>query len=127
VRVGQLVDVSILGARMARFLDQLREIRGLPETLVTDNGPEMTSKEMFFWSQQTAVKLHFIQSGKPTQTAFVESVNGQFRDGCLNQHWFRDLTNARRIIDDWRNHYNTTRPHSSLDYTPPAVFESLVA
>jgi len=127
VCVGQLVDVSISGARVARYLDQLRELRGLPGTLVMDNGTEFTSKAMFFWSQETRVKLHFIQPGKPTQNAFVESFNGRFRDGCLNQQWFRDLADARCIIDDWREHYNMTRPHSSLGYVPPAVFESKVA
>ena len=127
VCVGQLVDLSISGARVVRYLKQLSELRGLPKTLVMDNGPEMTSKAMFFWSQKARVKLHFIQPGKPTQNAFVESFNGRFRDGCLNQQWFRDLADARRIIDDWREHYNTTRPHSSLGYTPPAVFEAQVA
>ena len=57
----------------------------------------------------------------------VESFNGRFRDGCLNQQWFRDLADARCIIEDWRVHYNMTRPHSSLGYVPPAVFESKVA
>ena len=127
VCVGQLVDLSISGARMVRYLDQLKESRGLPQAIVLDNGPEMTSKAMFFWSQLTKVKLHFIQPGKPTQNAFVESFNGRFRDGCLNQHWFYDLTDARRIIDDWRDHYNDIRPHSSLGYTPPAVYEARVA
>jgi len=73
------------------------------------------------------VKLHFIQPGKPTQNAFVGSFNGRFRDGCLNQHWFRDLDDARRIIEDWRRHYNAVRRHSPLGYVPPAVFESKVA
>jgi len=86
----------------------------LPGPLVLDNGPEMTSKAMFFWSEEARVKLHFIQPGKPTQNAFVESFNGRFRNGCRNQQWFRDLVDARRIIDDWREHYNMTRPHSSL-------------
>jgi len=90
-------------------------------------GPEMTSKPMFFWSQQTQVKLHFIQPGKSTQYAFVESFNGKFRGGCLNQHWFQDLADARRIIANWREHCNTTRPHSALGYSPPAVFESKVS
>ena len=63
------------------------------------------------------MKLHFIQPGKPTQNAFVESFNGRFRDGCLNQQWFVDLADARRIIAAWRDHYNTVRPHSSLGYT----------
>ncbi len=127
VCVQPLVDLSISGARVVRYLNQLSELRGLPKTLVLDNGPEMTSKAMFFWSQKTRVKLHFIQPGKPPQNAFVESFNGRFRDGCLNQQWFRDLADARQIIDDWHEHYNTTRPHSSLGYTPPAVFEAQVA
>ena len=117
VCVGQLVDLSISGSRMARLLDELKETRGLPKTLVLDNGPEMTSKAMFFWSRQHGVKLHFIQPGKPTQNAFVESFNGRFRDGCLNQQWFVDLADARRIIAAWRDHYNTVRPHSSLGYS----------
>jgi len=127
VCVGQLVDLSISGSRMVRVLDELRETRGLPKTLVLDNGPEMTSKAMFFWSRQHGVKLHFIQPGKPTQNAFIESFNGRFRDGCLNQHWFRDLADARQIVATWRNHYNTVRPHSSLGYTPPALFEERAA
>ena len=127
VCVGQLVDLCISGLRLVRYLNQLRETRGLPRTLVLDNGPEMTSKAMFLWIQEARVKLHFIQPGKQTQNAFVESFNGRFRDGCLNQQWLRDLVDGRRIIDDWREHYNMTRPHSSLGYAPPAVFESKVA
>lgn len=127
VCVGQLVDLSISGQRMARFLDQLDEIRGLPKSIVMDNGTEMTSKAMFFWSQKTGVKLNFIQPGKPTQNAFVESFNGKFRDGCLNQHWFLNIEDARQIIDQWRKHYNQVRPHSSLGYLPPRVYEEQAA
>ena len=123
VCVGQLTDLSISGERMARYLDQLGQSRGLPKRIVMDNGPEMTSKAMFLWSQQTGVKLHFIQPGKPTQNAFVESFNGRFRDGCLNQQWFRNLEDARRIIDAWRTDYNEIRPHSSLGYQSPAALE----
>lgn len=122
VCVGQLVDVSISGARIARFLDDLGKTRGLPATLVSDNGPELTSKAMFLWAQRAGVRLHFIQPGKPTQNAFVESFNGKFRDCCLNQHWFQNLDDARRTIDTWRKHYNEVRPHSSLGRLPPAVY-----
>lgn len=125
--VGQLVDTSISGARMARFLDQLGGEFGMPRTIVMDNGTEMTSKAMFFWSQQTGTKLHFIQPGKPTQNAFVESFNGKFRDSCLNQHWFINLDDARRTIDVWRHHYNNERPHSSLGYLTPSDFERKAA
>lgn len=125
--VGQLVDTSISGHRMTRYLDELKSQRGLPQTIVMDNGPELTSKAMFFWGKANGVRLHFIQPGKPTQNAFVESFNARFRDGCLNQHWFKDLTEARGIIEQWRTHYNEVRPHSSLGYQPPALFEEQVA
>ncbi len=74
------------------------------------------------WSQRTATTLHFIQPGKPTQNAFVESFNGKFRDYCLDLHWFASLEDAREEIETWRNHYNHVRPHLSLGKKPPAVF-----
>jgi putative transposase len=64
------------------------------------------------------VELHFIQPGKPTQNAYVESFNGKFRDECLNEHWFTSLADAQRQIEVWRDDYNRVRPHSSLDLTP---------
>ncbi len=73
-------------------------------------------------SQRTSVKLHFIQPGKPTQNAFVESYNGKFRDACLNEHWFVTIADARRTIEIWRIHYNTVRPHSSLGNQTPEQF-----
>jgi len=123
--VGQLVDTSISGARMARFLSELG--RPLPKTIVCDNGPELTCKAMFFWAHDHRVKLHFIQPGKPTQNAFVESFNGRFREGCLNQHWFRSLEHARAVIERWHVHYNEERPHSSLQFMTPAAFAAQVA
>ena len=71
---------------LIRERDQLARTRSLPGTIVLDNGPELTSKAMFFWSRRTGVKLHFIQPGKPTQSAFVDSFNGKFRDTCLSPH-----------------------------------------
>ena len=90
--------------------------------LLSDNGPEMTSKAMFLSSERSGVRLHFIRPGKPMENAFVESLNGKFRDTCLNEHWFMDIMEARRRIETWRVHYNEERPHSSLDRLPPAVF-----
>ncbi|CAN8139491.1 transposase [uncultured Thiomicrorhabdus sp.] len=125
--IGQLVSVSISGRQVARFLEKLIEVRGKPNGIVCDNGTEFTSKAMFFWSKETSVKLQFIQPGKPTQNAFVESLNGKFRNECLNQHWFRTLDEAKYEIDQWREHYNHVRPHSSLNYLPPAVYAKQVA
>ena len=120
--VGQSAEVSISGRRVARFLDQLGDVRDLPAIIVCENGQEFTNKGMFFWVKEQGVKLGFIQPGKPTQNAFIESLNGKFRNECLNQHWFRSLEEARREIDKWREHYNTVRPYSSLGYLPPVEF-----
>ena len=117
---GQIVDFSVSGARLARFLDELAT--PLPREIVMDNGPELTSKAMFLWSQRTGVALRFIQPGKPIQNAFVESFNGRFRDTCLNEHWFTAIHEARRIIEGWRRHYNEERPHSSLGYLTPCAY-----
>ena len=119
----QIVDFSISGHRLARELDQLRM---LPKTIVCDNGPELTCKAMYFWSQRRGVKLHFIQPGKPTQNAFVESFNGKFRSYCLDMHWFSSIGDARTTIDNWRYHYNHEKPHRAHG-KPPAVFAAEVA
>jgi putative transposase len=123
----QVVDFSLSGLRVAKELERLAEHRPLPKTIVCDNGPEFTGKTMFFWSQQSGVKLHFIQPGKPTQNAFVESFNGKFREYCLNLNWFAGIDDARTTINKWRTHYNHVRPHRSLGKKPPAVFASEVA
>lgn len=125
--VGQLVSVSINGQMVARFLSQLIEQRAKPKTIICDNGTEFTSKAMFFWANENNVKLGFIQPGKPTQNAFVESLNGKFRNECLNQHWFRTLHEARYEIEMWREHYNHVRPHSSLNYRSPVEFAEQAA
>jgi putative transposase len=121
----QVVDFSISGERVSRSLSELAHTRGLPAQIVSDNGPEFTSKSMFLWAQHSNVKLHFIQPGKPTQNAFVESYNGKFRDACLNEHWFVSIADARRHIEGWRIHYNTIRPHSSLGNQTPAMFRQI--
>jgi putative transposase len=125
--VGQLVAYSISGVQVARFLNQLIEQRSAPDQITCDNGTEFTSKAMFFWQKESGVKLAFIQPGKPTQNAFVESLNGRFRRECLDQHWFRSLEEATEIIDAWRDHYNNERPHSTLNYMTPAAFAKRAA
>jgi putative transposase len=113
------VDTSLSGARVARALDALIAEHGRPTALLTDNGPEFTSRAVEVWAYQNTVELRFIQPGKPTQNAFVESFNGRFRDECLNEHWFESLAEAREVIEEWRLDYNQVRPHSSLgDLTP---------
>jgi putative transposase len=116
------VDTSISGSRVARVLDRIAEARGLPKTIVMDNGTELTSLAMLAWSAEHRVRLHYIAPGKPTQNAFIESFNGKFRDECLNESSFASLQEARDIIESWRTDYNEQRPHRSLGQLTPNAF-----
>jgi putative transposase len=116
------VDTSLGGLRVRRVLDRIASDRGLPEAIVLDNGPEFRGRALAAWSEERGVRLEFIQPGKPAQNAFAESFNGRLRDECLNANWFTSLSDARRKIEDWRQDYNQQRPHSSLNYLPPAEF-----
>jgi len=120
--LGIEVDFSLSGVRMARALDAIGSVRGFPEYIVLDNGPEMTSLAMLQWSLQRGVRLHFIDPGKPTQNGFIESFNGKFRDECLNENQFISLNEAREIIERWRIDYNAFRPHASLGNRTPEEF-----
>jgi putative transposase len=116
------VDTSIPGARVVRVLERLRDLRGVPEVLVADNGPEFAGQALDVWAYEQGVKLHFIEPGKPVQNAFIESFNGRMRDECLNEHWFMSLAEARETIESWRRDYNEVRPHSSLGNRTPQEF-----
>jgi putative transposase len=116
------VDTSLPGARVVRAPEGIAAQRGLPETLLMDNGPELTSRALDQWAYERGVELRFIDPGKPVQNAFIESFNGRFRDGCLNQHRRTSLAQARRIVEAWRLDYNGDRPHSALGYRTPGEF-----
>jgi len=116
------VDTSITGARVVRVMERLREQRGLPQILVTDNGPEFAGRALDVWAYEHGVRLHFIEPGKPVQNAFIESFNGKMRDECLNEHWFLSLGEARQMIEAWRRDYNEVRPHTSLGNRTPQEF-----
>lgn len=117
------VDTSFSGERLARILRALGAGESVFPMLVSDNGPEFTSKAMDQWAFAKKVPLHFIRPGKPTENAYAESFNGKFRDECLNAQWFGDLDHARQLIAAWRDDYNDVRPHSSLDGLTPSEYE----
>lgn len=119
---GILVDFSIGGQLVSRFLDQLIEQHGKPANTLTDNGTEFTSKAMYFWSEERNIPLNFIEPGKPSQNGFIESFNGRLRDECLNEMLFRNSEHARVVIETWREHYNQARPHSALGYLTPMEY-----
>ena len=116
------VATSLPGTSVVRVFDRLREMRDIPEIVVTDNGPEFTGRALGEWVLDHGVKLAFIRPGKPIENAFIESFNGRFRDECLNEHWFRSVEDAKSRIEAWRCEYNTERPHSSLGHLTPAEY-----
>lgn len=116
------VDRSLKSEKLVAALNTIKLFRQLPDEIVCDNGPELISQNMDIWSYKNHVKLKFIQPGKPTQNAFVESFNGKFRNECLSQHWFLNIEDAQREIEQWRLDYNQNRPHRSLKMKTPNEF-----
>lgn len=119
------VDTSITGDSVARELERLKFIRGLPKKIICDNESEFVNKAMNQWAFRNGVELSFIQPGKPIQNAFIESFNGKLRASCLEENWFMDLQHARQVIEDWRIEYNTDRPNKPLGKLTPAEFAKM--
>ena len=122
-----VADTSLSGVRVGRELDAAIAIRGRPQTIVSDNGTELTSAAILRWSQETSIDWHYIAPGKPTQNAFIESFNGRLRDELLNETLFTSLAHARAVLHAWKDDYNTVRPHSALGNVPPTVYAKLSA
>ena len=101
-------------------LGQLFVERGAPAYLRSDNGPEFTAAAVRGWLERLQVQTLFIEPGCPWENGYVESFIGKLRDELLNGEIFYTLHEARVLIEQWRCHYNTLRPHSSLKYRPPA-------
>jgi putative transposase len=94
--------------------------RGVPEHIRSDNGAEMTAKIVRSWLAKLGTQTLYIEPGSPWENGYCESFNGKLRDECLNGEIFYSLKEATVVIEQWRNQYNTIRPHSSLNYRPPA-------
>jgi putative transposase len=120
-----VADTSLSGVRVGRELDAVIARRGRPQTIVSDNGTEFTSMAILGWSQETQIAWHYIAPGKPTQNAFIESFNGRLRDELLNETLFASLDHAREVLANWKDDYNTVRPHSAIGNVPPATYAKL--
>jgi putative transposase len=101
-------------------LSDLFILRGVPGHIRSDNGPEFIAKAVREWIVAVGAKTAFIEPGSPWENGYCESFNSKLRDELLNGEIFYSLAEARIIIESWRRHYNTERPHSSLGYKPPA-------
>jgi len=95
-------------------------LRGTPGYVRSDNGPEFTAKAVRRWLNDLEVTTLFIEPGSPRENGYIESFNGKLRDELLNREVFTTLTEARVLTKEWRNEYHQIRPHSALNYRPPA-------
>jgi putative transposase len=103
-------------------LQYLFAVRGAPEHVRSDNGPEFIAKELQRWLQRATVNTLYIQKASPWENGYVESFNGKLRDELLNRELFLSVPEARYVLDEWRAKYNHRRPHGSLGWQTPAAY-----
>lgn len=116
IRVGRKLGA----ADVIDVLSDLFILRGTPGHVRSDNGPEFAATAVKEWISGVGARTAFIEPGSPWENGYVESFNGKLRDELLNAEVFNTLAEAKVLIEGWRRHYNTVRPHSSLRYRPPA-------
>src|SRR5246127_3376988 len=101
-------------------LSDLFILRGIPAHIRSDNGPEFGAKAVQEWIAAVGAKTAYIERGSPWENGYIESFNARLRDELLNGEIFYSLREAQIVIESWRRHYNTIRPHASIGYKPPA-------
>ncbi|HCT9736638.1 IS3 family transposase [Morganella morganii] len=116
------IDLNLPALRVLRVLDRIAANRGYPAMLRMDNGPEFISLALAEWAEKHAVKLEFIQLGKPTQNTFIERFNRTYRTEILDFYLFRTLNEVREITEKWLSEYNCERPHESLNNMTPEEY-----
>ncbi|NNF78095.1 MAG: IS3 family transposase [Rhizobiales bacterium] len=114
------VDRKLNSIDVVDVLTDLFILRGPPEYIRSDNGPEFIAQKVRDWIAAVGAKTAYIDPGSPWENGYCESFNARFRDELLNGEIFYTLKEAKIIIEQWRKHYNTIRPHSALGYKPPA-------
>jgi putative transposase len=111
----RLTHKDVLEVLLDLFLE-----RGVPVHIRSDNGSEFIAKKVRQFLSRLSVKPLFIEPGSPWENGYIESFNGRMRDELLAREIFYSLKEAQVLIEMWRRHYNTARPHSALGYRPPA-------
>jgi len=114
------VDRKLKSADVIDVLADQFILRGVPGHIRSDNGPEFVAKAVQDWVGAIGTKTAYIERGSPWENGFIESFNARLRDELLDGEIFYSLAEARIVIESWRRHYNTERPHGSLGYKPPA-------
>lgn len=113
---------SYTGNDVVDVLSQLMGERGIPNHIRSDNGSEFIAKEVKKWLETLHIEALYIAPGAPWQNGYIESFNSRVRDEFLEMNYFSTVNEARQLAAMWKEHYNTKRPHSSLNYMPPQTF-----
>lgn len=114
------VDRKLNSTAAIDMLSDLFILRGVPQHIRSDNGPEFIAKALQDWITAVGAKTAYITPGSPWENGFIESFNARLRDELLDGEIFYSLNEARVVIESWRRHCNIELPHGSLGYKPPA-------
>ena len=107
---------------MIQLLEWLFLLRGSPEHLRSDNGPELIAKVVQQWLAERQCNTIYITPGSPWENPYIESFIGKLKEECLDRYVLVNVREAKEIVEDWRQEYNEFRPHSSLNYLTPVEF-----
>jgi transposase InsO family protein len=115
-------DRSITSEDVIDTLVELFAMRGVPQHIRSDNGPEFVAKAIQRWLEQLGVEALYIEPGSPWENGYAESFHSRLRDEFLATEEFESLAAARKLTTAWKEDYNHQRPHSSLGYVAPKEF-----
>jgi putative transposase len=122
--VAQEISMSMPADRVVKLLEKTIWINGKPKNIRCDNGTEFTSHHFMQWCQANEINLLFTQPGCPTQNSYVERFNGSYRRDVLDAYIFRNIGEAREVTEQWREYYNTRRPHEALGDVSPVQYRT---
>ena len=117
--VAQEVSMSMPSERVIRILEKIIWIKGKPDNIRCDNGPEFISNKFQDWCKANDIAIKYTQPGCPTQNSFVERFNGSYRRAILDAYIFRNMNDVRELTESWMMDYNENRPHYSLGDMSP--------
>jgi len=116
------VGRSITSKGVISVLEYLFMVRGAPDFIRSDNGPEFIANAIRQWLKEKMVETLYIEPASPWENGYIESFHGRLRDELLNRELFYSVKEAKVLVENWRMEYNNHRPHSSLGYMTPAAF-----
>jgi transposase InsO family protein len=115
-----MVDRTLTRHDVLECLEDAFVRQGVPKHIRSGNGPEFRAKQVCEWLTEIGVKTQFIEPGSPWENGYNESFNGTLRRELLDREVVDTMYETKVLVERWRKEYNTVRPHSALNYRPPA-------